>query len=100
MYSNANMGVAMTTGMKEKVCHCPEVNVVKNCEYQNLCSRFKTTLGLPGKFDMSAWQSMCFLSPLTNFLIIKKRLVTASCLANITVTNCVSFCKVCLALLS
>ena len=72
MYSNPNTVVVMTTGMKEKVCHCPEVNVVKNCEYQNLCSRFKTTLGLPGKFDMSAWQSMCFLSPLTNFLIISQ----------------------------
>ncbi|KAI0236390.1 Neuralized-like protein 4 [Lamellibrachia satsuma] len=37
----------MEDGMKEKGCHCPEVNVIKNCEYQNLCSRFQTTLGLP-----------------------------------------------------
>lgn len=48
-------------GLREKVSRPPCVNPcdVKNCEYQNMCSRFKTMLGLPdGYFNHDL--SICY----------------------------------------
>ncbi|XP_041377381.1 neuralized-like protein 4 [Gigantopelta aegis] len=47
--------------VKEKIGTklCNESNILRNCEYQNLCSRLRTSLGLPdGYFDGQC--NMCF----------------------------------------
>ncbi|XP_041093378.1 neuralized-like protein 4 isoform X2 [Polyodon spathula] len=53
----------MVDGIKESVCWTPplEVNPMKTCEYQVLCSRFKELLTLPdGYFSEDPKASLCY----------------------------------------
>ncbi|XP_069042671.1 neuralized-like protein 4 isoform X2 [Lepisosteus oculatus] len=53
----------MVDGIKENVCWTPppEVNPMKTCEYQALCSRFKDLLTLPdGYFNEDAKVNLCY----------------------------------------
>ncbi|XP_039602936.1 neuralized-like protein 4 isoform X2 [Polypterus senegalus] len=53
----------MVDGIKESVCWTPppEVNPMKTCEYQALCTRFKDLLTLPdGYFNEDAKLNLCY----------------------------------------
>nr|XP_006813437.1 PREDICTED: neuralized-like protein 4-like [Saccoglossus kowalevskii] len=53
----------MEDGLKESVCPTPPLtdNVIRNCEYQNRCIRFKSTIGLPdGYFESDPKMSICY----------------------------------------
>ncbi|XP_066578654.1 neuralized-like protein 4 isoform X2 [Amia ocellicauda] len=53
----------MVDGIKESVCWTPppEVNPMKTCEYQAMCSRFKDLLTLPdGYFNEDAKFNLCY----------------------------------------
>ncbi|XP_066296523.1 neuralized-like protein 4 isoform X1 [Branchiostoma lanceolatum] len=64
MIENDNREKAdMVDGMKESVVGSPPITpaVVRNCEYKNLCTRFKSCLGLPeGYFNPEPKYNLCY----------------------------------------